>query len=135
MAIFGKLENFRNTGLLLMRIGLGVMMITHGYPKLMGGPEKWLKIGRAVEYFSIHSYHTAWGFAAAVAEGIGGLMLILGLFFRPTSILLMGTMVVAATKHLAQGDGLSGASHAIELAFVFLGLIFLGPGRYSVDKS
>ena len=135
MAIFGKLENFRNTGLLLMRIGLGVMMITHGYPKLMGGPEKWLKIGKAMEHFNIHSYHTAWGFAAAVAEGIGGLMLILGLFFRPASIFLMGTMIVAATKHLAQGDGLGDASHAIELAFVFLGLIFLGPGRYSVDRS
>lgn len=135
MAIFGKLENFRDTGLLLMRVGLGIMMITHGYPKLMGGPEKWLKLGRAMEHFNIHSYHTAWGFAAAVAEGIGGLMLILGLFFRPMSILLMGTMIVAVTKHLAQGDGLSDASHAIELAFVFLGLVFLGPGRYSVDKS
>ncbi|RZK26274.1 MAG: DoxX family protein, partial [Flavobacterium sp.] len=28
-----------------------------------------------------------------------------------------------------------GASHAIELGIVFFSLIFIGPGKYSVDKK
>ena len=43
-------------------------------------------------------------------------------------------MIVAALVHFSKGDGVNGASHAIELAIVFFGLIFIGPGKYSVDK-
>jgi putative oxidoreductase len=44
-------------------------------------------------------------------------------------------MAVAATMHLGRGDGLKGAAHAIELGIVFVGLLVIGAGRYSVDKS
>jgi putative oxidoreductase len=135
MAIFGILGRYSNVGLLLMRIGVGAMMIVHGYPKLIGGPEKWTKLGASMGNLNIHAYPTFWGFMAAAAEGIGGLLLILGLAFRPASFLLLFTMVVAAVNHFAKGDDLLKASHAIELAFVFLGFLFIGPGKYSVDKS
>ena len=135
MAIFGKLGHYSSTGLLIMRIGLGVMMITHGYPKLMGGPEKWNKLGGAMTNLGVHSHHTFWGFMAGAAEGIGGLLVLLGLFFRPSCMLIIFTMIVAAAKHIADGDGLGGAGHAIELAFTFIGLMFVGPGKYSVDKA
>jgi putative oxidoreductase len=135
MAILGILGRYTNVGLLLMRIGIGVMMIMHGYPKLTGGPEKWTKLGASMENLNMHAYPTVWGFMAAAAEGIGGLLLILGLAFRPASFILLFTMVVAAVSHFAKGDDIMKASHAIELAFVFLGFFFIGPGRYSVDKS
>lgn len=135
MAVFGKLERYTDTGLLLMRIGLGAMMVVHGYPKIMGGPEKWEKLGKAMEHLGVHSYFTAWGFAASVTESVGGLLVILGLFFRPVSLLMMFTMFVAAFDHFKSGDSLGDASHAIELFFTFLGLLFVGPGKYSVDKS
>lgn len=135
MAILGKLGHYSSTGLLIMRIGLGAMMITHGYPKLMGGPEKWVKLGGAMANLGVHSYPTFWGFMAGAAEGIGGLLILLGLFFRPACLLIVFTMIVAASKHISAGDGLSGASHAIELAFAYIGLLFVGPGKYSVDKA
>ena len=42
-------------------------------------------------------------------------------------------LIVAALSQLNQG-GLMDASHAIEVCVVFAGLIFVGPGKYSVDK-
>ncbi len=44
-------------------------------------------------------------------------------------------MIIAALVHFGKGDGLSGASHAIELGIVCFGLIFIGPGKYSIDKK
>ena len=35
--------------------------------------------------------------------------------------------------HLGKGDGLMGASHAIEAGILFLSLILIGPGRYSLN--
>jgi putative oxidoreductase len=43
-------------------------------------------------------------------------------------------MGIASASHLSKGDDLATASHAIELAFLFLGLFFIGPGKLSVDK-
>ncbi|HAE66424.1 MAG TPA: DoxX family protein, partial [Sphingobacterium sp.] len=34
MAIWNSLGKYRDTGLLILRVGLGVMMIMHGLPKL-----------------------------------------------------------------------------------------------------
>ncbi|MGV8879362.1 MAG: DoxX family protein [Sphingobacteriaceae bacterium] len=135
MAIFSNLFNYRNTGLLLLRIGLGVMFIFHGYPKLLGGPEKWAMIGGAAKHIGIDFMPVFWGFMAAVAETFGGFLLIIGLAFRPICILLIANLIVAASMHLGQEQGLSGASHAIELAIVFTGLLFVGPGKYSMDKK
>lgn len=135
MAILSKLGNYKSTGLLLMRLGVGAMMILHGYPKLLGGPEKWTKLGGNMKHFGINVYPEIWGFMASVAEGVGGLLLILGFLFRPSAFLLLCTMIVAAVTHLKGGDTLKDASHAIELGFVFLGMFILGPGKYSIDKD
>ena len=135
MAIFSALGRYTNLGLLLMRAGLGVMMIAHGYPKLIGGPERWSKVGKAMEYIGVDAYPAFWGFMAGVSESLGGVLLILGLAFRPACLFLLCTMIMAAVNHFGKGDELLKASHAIELAFVFLGLFFLGPGRYSVDRK
>lgn len=135
MAFLSKLSRFSHLGLFIIRVGLGAMMILHGYPKLMGGPEKWAKLGKAMADLGIDFAPEFWGFMAAFAEGVGGLLLILGFLFRPATILLLITMLVAAFKHLNAGDTVLDSSHAIELGIVFLGLIFLGPGKYSVDKK
>ena len=134
MPLFSKLSRHTHTGLLILRVGIGIMMILHGYPKLAGGPEKWAGLGKSMAAFGIHDFPQAWGFLAAFAEGVGGLLLVLGFLFRPACVLLFVTMVVAAAKHLGAGDGLMGASHAIELGVVFAALFVLGPGRFSVDK-
>lgn len=135
MAILDNLGKYRNTGLLLLRIGLGVMFIIHGFPKLAGGPNGWTGLGGSMKVIGINFLPIFWGFMAAATETFGGFLLIVGLFFRPALILLIFTMIIAALVHFGKGDGLQGASHAIELGIVFFGLIFIGPGKYSVDKK
>lgn len=120
-------------GLLLLRLGLGGMFLTHGWPKLAGGATKWAGLGKAMAQLGIDFWPTAWGFAAACSEFFGGLLFAVGLLFRPACAALVGTMVVAATMHLRGGDGLQGASHAIEAGLVFAAMILVGPGRYAID--
>jgi putative oxidoreductase len=135
MPLFTKLGKYNNTALLLLRIGIGIMMMMHGYPKLAGGMEKWEKLGTSIDVIGIHWAPALWGFLAAITESVGGLFMLLGLFFRPTMFILLFTMCIATAKHLTGGDTVMDASHAIELAVLFLSLFIIGPGKYSIDKS
>lgn len=135
MAILESLGKYRNTGLLLLRIGLGIMFIMHGFPKMAGGPAGWHKIGGTMQVVSIHFAPTVWGFMAAFAETFGGFLIIVGLFFRPACLLIIATMVIASTMLLGKGESFATASHPIEMGIVFFSLLFIGPGRYSVDKK
>ncbi|MEK6693679.1 MAG: DoxX family protein [Nitrospirota bacterium] len=130
-----SLTKYRDTGILILRIGIGIMFLYHGAPKLIGGPEKWEKLGMAMNYVGIPVFPVFWGFMAAFSEFFGGIFIILGLFFRPACILLLITMSVASIMHLGKGDGLGVASHAIEAGVLFLSLILIGPGKYSIDKD
>jgi putative oxidoreductase len=135
MALFSSLGRYTATGLFIMRVGLGVMMIIHGLDKVTGGPDTWAKLGESMSNLHITFWPTFWGFMSAITETVGGLFCILGLWFRLVCMLLTFNFIVASAHHFAAGDGVKAASHALELCFVFAGLIFLGPGRYSVDKG
>lgn len=135
MAILRSSYKLRQTGLLLLRVGIGTMFILHGWPKLAGGPEQWQMIGQSMGMFGIGFAPTFWGFMAAFAEGVGGLLLALGFFFRPACFLLLITMLVATTHHALAGDGFGGYSHALEAAILFFSLLFIGPGKYSLDSK
>jgi len=129
------LNKYRDFGLLLLRLGIGAMFLFHGWPKLAGGPETWAKVGGAMRFAGVQALPTLWGLAAAVSEFGGGICLLLGFLFRPAALLLAITMAVAANMHLGKGEGVLAASHAIELGILFLSLLFIGPGRYSVDRG
>lgn len=126
-------EKHKDTGLLILRVGLGAMFLTHGAPKMFAGPEMWAKLGMAMGNIGIHFLPVFWGFMASFSEFAGGLFLMLGLFTRPACALLAFTMSIASIFHFSRGDGLKGASHAIENGIVFLSLILIGPGKYSLD--
>ncbi len=125
-----KRASSADLGLLIIRLGLGLMFMLHGWPKITGGPEKWSGLGMVMQHFGITFAPVFWGFMAAVSEFVGGLFLAAGIFMRPACALLVITMAVAATMHLKQGDGLNIASHAIEAGLTFLGLLLIGPGRH-----
>lgn len=132
---FKFLEHFSDLGKLFMRIGLGLSyMFIHGHSKIMGGPDTWHGLGGRMEYLGIDFLPTFWGFMAAFAEFFGGLFLILGLFYRPAVFLLAVTMVVAAVYHMADGDPITTTSHSLKMAIVFIGMIFMSPGKYSLDR-
>jgi putative oxidoreductase len=135
MAILSNLSKYKDFGLLLMRAGMGVLFMFYGYPKLLGGPAMWTQIGGSMKNIGVDFYPVFWGLMAAITETFGGFLLILGLAFRPVNLLLAFTMFIAALYHYKAGDGFQGYSHALEAGIVFLALIFIGPGKYSVDKK
>ena len=134
--ILSFLNRYREGALLFLRLGLGIMFIIHGAPKIMSGPAGWALLGKAINFVGIHGYPKVWGFMAAFSECFGGIFLILGLFFRPACILLTITMLVASTKMVKERkDFQTVASRPIELAIVFASLVVIGPGKYSIDKG
>jgi len=133
--IFKTSGIYTDIGLLIIRVGLGLSyIIIHGGPKIMGGPEKWADIGDAVGIFGISFAPVFWGFMAAFAEFFGGLSLMLGLLFRPALLLIIITMIVAASQTLSKGDPFSKAAYPLELMVVLMGLIIIGAGKYSLDN-
>lgn len=121
-------------GLLLLRVGLGAAFITHGVPKLLGGPETWQALGGAMTNLGVHFAPAVWGLAAALSEAGGGLLFALGLLFRPACAALLATMAVALVMHLGKGDPFLVYSHALDDGVVFLALFIAGPGSLSLDR-
>ena len=128
-----KYENV-NLGLLLIRLGIGASLIAHGLPKINGGPELWTKLGSSMEIIGIHFLPAFWGFMAAFAEAGGGVLLMLGVLWKPACFLLVFTMVIAVLHHAMKGETFGDYSHAMELGILFVGLFFTGPGKYKVVK-
>ncbi len=132
--IFRSLDKYRDIGLLILRIGIGLMFMGHGCPKLFGGPEKWELIGGTMQVIGIHFTPMFWGFMAAFSEFVGGALLVLGFLTRPACLLLLITMFVAASMHIGKGDPFVKYSHAVEAGIIFLSMFFIGPGKYSLDE-
>ncbi|MFH2138767.1 MAG: DoxX family protein [Candidatus Omnitrophota bacterium] len=126
-------DKYRDAGLLILRVGLGIMFIIHGWPKILAGPEQWAGLGKAMANLGITFAPAFWGFMAAFSEMVGGICLITGFMLKSACVLLSVTMTVAAIFHFKNGDGFAGASHAIELGIVFLSFILIGAGKYSLS--
>lgn len=122
-----------NTGLLVLRIGIGIIFIIHGLPKLMGGLDTWTQLGSTMSMLGISFAPAFWGFMAAAAEAIGGAFIILGLLHRPVALMLLFTMIVAVFMHVASGDPFGVYSNALKGLVVFMALVITGPGKYSLD--
>lgn len=127
-------EKHKDLGLLLLRIGIAAGFIfIHGYPKISGGPEFWTKLGGSMGNLGITFAPAFWGFMSGFAEFGGGILLLLGLFTRPAAAIMAFNMFVALMSHFSRLDPWARAIYPIEVGSVFLGLIFLGAGKYSID--
>ncbi len=134
------LSKNRDAGLLMLRLTLGALFIwAHGWSKLAGGTDTWHSIGGSMKHFGITFWPTFWGFLATMAETAGIVLFMIGLAFRPACLLIAITMAVAGIHSWhspAKGmTALQTASHAWELGLVFFSMMFIGPGKYSVDKN
>lgn len=127
------MQNYRDLGLLVLRVGFGAAFFWyHGYPKLAGGPATWERIGSAVSNAGITFGFPAWGLAAGLAEGVGGLLFAAGLFFRPVCLAMLTVMVMATLDQF--GRPMPQPEHALKNAFVFAGMFLAGPGRYTLTS-
>jgi putative oxidoreductase len=131
----------KDLGLLIVRLGVGLsVLLFHGWGKITGGPELWTKLGGAMGNLGIHFLPVMWGFLAAFAESACSLFLVLGVVARPAAAILAFNMFVAMIHHLTLGSGepaagWNGASHALELFSVYVGLFLAGPGMFSLSRK
>lgn len=109
----------------ILRIVAALIFFEHGSQKLLGFPPT----ERVVEVMSL-------GWIAGVLELIGGALLVVGLFTRPVAFVLSGLMACAYwIAHAPQNvfPVLNAGDAAILFCFIFLYLVFAGPGPWSLD--
>jgi putative oxidoreductase len=74
---------------------------------------------------------------AGALEIIGGALLAIGLFTRPTAFVMSGLMAAAywiAHAPRSPFPVLNGGDAAILYCFLFLYLVFAGPGAFALDN-
>ena len=132
-----SLAAYSDSAPLILRIGLGLtQLFAHGIPKLLEGPERWEGLGRAMGALGITFAPMFWGFMAGAVETVGGLLLLVGLAVRPTSVALLFVMFVAAAQNLATAGSLAGGrAHPIDAGVGLLALLVLGAGKHSLDRK
>ena len=120
-----QLDRFAPYVLSLLRIVAGLLFFEHGLSKLFGFPPH-----GATQHFPDVE------FFAGLVELIGGFLVTLGLFTRQAAFLMSGEMAIAyffAHAPRSLFPLLNGGEGAVLYCFVFLYLIFAGPGPLSFD--
>ncbi len=115
--------------LLVVRIFIGFAMISHGFPKLMQ-----LTSGEEIKFFNFLGLGERFSLILAViAEFVGSIFIILGLFSRPVVFLLIITMAIAGLI-VHSADPFPKREASLIYLSVYLMLFAFGPGRYSIDS-
>lgn len=123
----GKLKPL---GLLLLRVGLGIIFISHGYPKLFTNTRGFM------EFFARNGFPPSFVYVAGVLEFFGGILLIAGLFTRIAGLLLTLEVGVNIWRlHLPQGPitQVSNYEFPLALAVSVFALATVGAGLLSLD--
>lgn len=126
------LAKYSDFGLLLLRVSLGVLFIIVVAPVLMGGSGAWSRFGSGIRLLGFHSHFGVWGFIGALLACAGAVLMIFGLFFR---FGVLVCLIIALLHAFAAGRNLHALLVPIELVAVLLSVLFIGPGKYSVDKA
>lgn len=115
--------------LLLLRLGVGGFMLTHGFPKLQR-----LLEGGEIQFMDFMGLGATTSLALVVfAEAFCSVLLILGLSTRLASLVLAITMGVAAfMAHSA--DPFAKKEMALLYLLIYLTLLVFGPGKYALDS-
>lgn len=125
------LNSLQPLALLLLRVALGIIFLTHGYPKL-AKPAAGMQA-----MFIQHGLPGYFVYVAGVLEVFGGGLLILGLFTRAAGLLLAVEMLVAILKVHSGGGILAVHNYEfpLSLAVAAFALAAIGPGLISVDAA
>lgn len=112
--------------LAILRIVVALLFIEHGTQKLFGfpAPANETPLGGLV-------------LVAGILETFGGLLILVGFMTRPIAFILSGMMAVAYwMAHAPQGfyPANNHGDAAVLFCFIFLYLVFAGPGDWSLDE-
>ena len=113
-----------NTGLLVLRVGIGALFIMAG----------WMKVAdmhATVGMFASMGINTFWAYVASYAELLGGVAVLLGVFTHFAAAVLAFVMLVAVYETRSNMQMMM--TPAVTL-FASLALAFTGAGRYSVGS-
>ena len=111
----------------ILRIITGFLFLQHGAAKLLGIPH--IAMFDGLQLMSLMGL-------AGVLELVGGVLILLGLFTRPTAFILSGQMAVAYfMAHAPSGflPILNQGELAVLYCFVFLYFSVAGAGAFSID--
>ena len=126
---------WNDTGKLILRITVAVLLVMHGIAKLQNG------IGWMGGMLQSHHIPAFVGYGVYVAEVIAPILLILGLFTRLAALVIafdmfMAIVLVQADKFFTRNQG---GGWAVELEMFYLlasiAIFFLGSGRFAVRKG
>jgi len=120
-------NNFNHLALLILRIGFGGFMLTHGIPKINRLFESPIKFA---DPFGIGETPTL--ILALIGEVIAPIFIIIGYKTKLAAIPSAITMAVAAFVIHAKDD-LGTKEHALLFLIAFIAILLAGPGKYSVD--
>ncbi len=130
-ALNRSLGRFASFGPVVIRVVLGGLFLLHGIDKFRGGLS-------GVETFFADAGVPAAALAApatAVAEVVLGVALFVGVFTRVVAAAL-SVLLIGAIFWVKADGGILGSSE-LDLAYLagLVGVILLGPGRFSVDEA
>ncbi len=124
-------------GILVLRVVAGALIAAHGAQKLFGvwgGPGLQGTFGM-MERMNVYPPQF-WGWTAALAEFVGGLLLIFGFLWPLGPLALMAQMTMAILKvHAPKGfwNSKGGFEFPLTLLTIGFALGLTGPGLYSLD--
>lgn len=113
-------------GLLLIRIALGVIFISHGWMKFQG-------MEKVIGFFGTLGLAPAFAYLVAGTEFLGGLALLFGVLTRPAGAILAFDMLMAIAMVKIKANFIGGFEFEFLLLFASLALAYLGAGRFSVE--
>jgi len=116
-----------NLALFILRVGAGILMVHHGYDKLVKFNEY------APNFMHFLGMSSTFSLALVVfSEFFCAILVMLGLFTRFACIfLLISTFVAVSDAH--KYDIFGKGEHASLFFIIFLAILIIGPGRISVD--
>ena len=118
-----------NFGLLLLRVGFSVGLMTHGYGKFMKVIQGNFEFGDPIGIGPTFSL-----ILASIGEFIAPILILIGWKIRIASLFPIITMLVAfAIAH--DGDPFSTKEKSFVYLIAFLTLYFTGPGKYALGKE
>ena len=116
-----------NVAMLVLRSGLGIVMLPHGYQKLVHFAEYRTK------FFNLFSMGSTLSLSLAIfAELVCSIFLILGLFTR-TAALALALFTSVIIFKVNNGTILGKSEFELTLLLGFFTLLLVGGGKYSVE--